>query len=897
MIQSAVIAAAEKSIIKDLGNISDSDDPYHKLINNYHYYHGIDKTWNLLVKWENAPPTSEDNTVSTDEDIAYTFLLTDFAFSDPDVSDQLEYVKITKLESDGSLKLDGVDVILDQEVSRANIVAGKLMFVPDLNENGIGYAEFMFKVSDGVLYSILDYTMTIDVAAVNDPPTSADNPVTLWEDIAHTFIVGDFPFNDVDGDSLSHVKIMVVESVGNLTWDGVDVAADDEIPVADIVAGKLVFTPVLNDYGEFYDNFDFMVKDGFVYSVSDYTILIGVKPQNDAPVAVDDTAVTYEDTAVTIDVLDNDYDVDGDTLFLKSFSASSFYGGVIVRDNNGTPGVTSDDKLVYTPPLDFISPPDDTFLYTISDSTVLTDTATVTITVTEENDPPASADNTVSTDEDIAYTFLLTDFAFSDPDVGDQLEYVKITQLESDGSLKLDGVDVILDQGVSRADILDGKLAFIPDLNENGIGYADFKFKVSDGVLYSVLDYTMTIDVNAVNDPPTSADNTVSTDEDIAYTFLVGDFPFADVDGDSLSHVKVTVLEGVGDLTWDGVDVAVDDEIPVADIVAGKLVFTPVLNGNGVGYDSFDFMVKDGTVYSVLDYTMTVDVTAVNDPPVADDQSVITNQDTSIVITLTGSDIDGSIATYTIESLPSDGSLWDGPTIITAVPTDLSANTVEYQPDPDYFGDDIFTFTATDDGTPPPGQISPPATVDITVLKLHHIDLKPDWNMISIPCYENIDKSDVIIRNNSIDYTWDAAVTAGIILDYIYDWDRVNQNYKDPSLVNTFEPGRGYRMQSYFDCELIVLSNAVGSGEITYLNKNWSMVGLPYDSALNKEDIIVNYDGFDHTWSQAIADNVLLQFIYDWDTVNQYYLFSDALEPTYGYWMFAYQECTLKKII
>ncbi len=54
---------------------------------------------------------------------------------------------------------------------------------------------------------------------------------------------------------------------------------------------------------------------------------------------------------------------------------------------------------------------------------------------------------------------------------------------------------------VDRADLDAGHLTFSAVLNANGEGYATFDFKVSDGFLDSVAAYTMTIDVDAVNDP------------------------------------------------------------------------------------------------------------------------------------------------------------------------------------------------------------------------------------------------------------------------------------------------------------------------------------------------------------------------------------------------------------
>jgi hypothetical protein len=48
-----------------------------------------------------------------------------------------------------------------------------------------------------------------------------------------------------------------------------------------------------------------------------------------------------------------------------------------------------------------------------------------------------------------------------------------------------------------------------------------------------------------------------------------------------------------------------------------NLVYTPVANGNGDPYTTFQFKVNDGTADSASAYTMTVDVTPVNDPPTA----------------------------------------------------------------------------------------------------------------------------------------------------------------------------------------------------------------------------------------------------------------------------------------
>ncbi len=53
-----------------------------------------------------------------------------------------------------------------------------------------------------------------------------------------------------------------------------------------------------------------------------------------------------------------------------------------------------------------------------------------------------------------------------------------------------------------------------------------------------------------------------------------------------------------------------------ADIDEDNFKFVPADHGNGKGYDSFEFSVNDGTDDSASSYTITVDVTAINDATV-----------------------------------------------------------------------------------------------------------------------------------------------------------------------------------------------------------------------------------------------------------------------------------------
>jgi Tfp pilus assembly protein FimT len=125
-----------------------------------------------------------------------------------------------------------------------------------------------------------------------------------------------------------------------------------------------------------------------------------------------------------------------------------------------------------------------------------------------------------------------------------------------------------------------------------------------DGGTSAASDATVT--VSRVNDLPTAADGTVTTNEDTTYTFTAADFNFADVDGDAMLQIQITALETAGSLKYNGFDVTLNQVISKADIDLNLLTFEPAPNASGIGYDSFQFRVHDGTEYSATQVTTLV---------------------------------------------------------------------------------------------------------------------------------------------------------------------------------------------------------------------------------------------------------------------------------------------------
>ena len=136
----------------------------------------------------------------------------------------------------------------------------------------------------------------------------------------------------------------------------------------------LTYTPDANFAGP--DTFTYTISDG-AFATDTATVTITVTPVNDAPTADDFAGTVAEDsTNIPVDLTTLTDDVDGDALTYTI--TTPLANGTLTP--TGTPG-----HYTYTPNANFTGP--DSFTYTVSDGT-LTDTGTVSVTVTPVNDPP-----------------------------------------------------------------------------------------------------------------------------------------------------------------------------------------------------------------------------------------------------------------------------------------------------------------------------------------------------------------------------------------------------------------------------------------------------------------------------------------------------------------------------
>ena len=250
-------------------------------------------------------------------------------------------------------------------------------------------------------------------------------------------------------------------------------------------------------------------------------------------------------------------------------------------------------------------------------------------------------------------------------------------------------------------------------VNNDYVGTDEFSFKVNDGVIDSNVS-TISITVISTNTPPVTQDQTFNLDED---SNLVLNLNAVDHENDSLTFQILNAPQH-GNLSG---------QHP-------NLLYTPQANFNGV--DSFSFLANDGTADSNTS-TATLNVSPVNDTPLGTPLNITTTEDTSVNITLTGTDIDNDALTYTTITQPIHGSL-------TGSPPDLN-----YQPNTNYHGIDSFTYSLND------GQLdSNIATINITITPINDAPVITSQPTLSVSiCGENynytvtasdVDSGDVI---------------------------------------------------------------------------------------------------------------------------------------------------------
>jgi VCBS repeat-containing protein len=450
---------------------------------------------------------------------------------------------------------------------------------------------------------------------------------------------------DSDGNVVS-VTVTNIPTGGTLLLaDGITLVSAGQTLTPAQAAG-LLFKPAVDFVGQ--AAITFFVTDNQGSTSNGATVSLNVvdtnPPANQPPVAVNDTATTAEDTPATGNVLSNDSDPDGNALTVIQFSLGSVTyaaGDTAVLAGIGRLTLAANGAYTFTPEPNYNGPVP-VATYTVSDG-IASVTATLTLSVSAVNDAPVAQNDLASTPVNAPTTIAVL---ANDSDVdGDTLT---VTSASVDPALGTVTVNP------------NGTLAFNPANNLSGP--VVIQYTISDGQ-GGTANATVAVNIGP-NTPPEGTDTTVTVTEDGTRSFSAADFGFSDADaGQSFANLRIDVLPAAGSLTLSGTAVVAGQVIAVADL--GNLVFTPAPNANGSGYASFSFSVQDSAgAFDTAPNQITIDVGAVNDPPVAVDDLASTPINTSTTIAVLGndSDADGNALTVTAASVdPTRGTVTINP--------------------------------------------------------------------------------------------------------------------------------------------------------------------------------------------------------------------------------------------
>ena len=509
------------------------------------------------------------------------------------------------------------------QASHGQVGSSATMFsyLPAANYNG----------TDTVTYTINDgngrtatATVTITITPVNDPPVAVTDNVTTAEDAALT-VDARANDSDPDGDTTS------ITAVGTAFHGTVVINGN----------GTLTYTPAANYDGT--DWFNYTLTDG-TGAAATGRVNVTLTAVNDPPDAVDDAFTLQEDAVGIWSVRSNDSDPEGSALTFVSATQGA-HGLVEVFSST----------IRYTPVLDYNGT--DNFTYTIRDSAGLTDTATVSITITPRNDAPTAVADSATTPEDaaVAISVLANDI---EPD-GDTLSIFTVTQ-GAHGTVTFDATTA----------------TYTPQADYSGTDSFTYTMRDPSGLGGTA---TVTVTITPVNDPPVAANDTASTLEDTAATVnVLGND--SDLEGDALAVTGVTQAVH-GAVTFN----------------AGSVTYTPA--ANYFGADSFTYTIGDGNGGSAT-ASVSVTVASANDAPSATNDQAATEEDTAVTVPVLGNDtdLDGDSLSVTGVTQGANGTV------------SSDAGSVTYTPAANFHGADSFTYTIGDGNG---GAAS--ATVTVTV--------------------------------------------------------------------------------------------------------------------------------------------------------------------------------------
>jgi len=255
------------------------------------------------------------------------------------------------------------------------------------------------------------------------------------------------------------------------------------------------------------------------------------------------------------------------------------------------------------------------FHYTVTDTGGASDTATLSITISGQNDAPQTAGAIASGFEDQPNATQTSPIqvVLTGSDVDGTVAFFKVTALPASGVLYTDAaLTVAVTQGASMAAAA-GALSLYYKPAANAYGVDSFTFAaIDDSGAEDGTPATATVTVTAVNDAPGFTLGGTQTVLEDAGPQSVPGFVGAISAGPANESAQTVSFTVTND------NAALFSVQPAID-ATGRLTYTPAANANGAAtvtvFASDDGGTENGGVASSAPRTFTINVTAVNDAP------------------------------------------------------------------------------------------------------------------------------------------------------------------------------------------------------------------------------------------------------------------------------------------
>ena len=622
------------------------------------------------------------------------------------------------------------------------------------------------------------------------------------------------PIGPHSGDELTEITFTATASDVDVPVQTLTFSLDGTVPDGASITSDGVFTwTPTEDQGPNTYTFDVVVTDGI--ETDSETITITVDEVNDPPVISDIPDQTIAEGSIFAAISLDDYvfdveDPDEDIVWTNSGEVE------LIVD------ITDRVATITVPHVDWNG--QETITFRATDTSMLWDEDSATFTVTAENDPPVANNDLYETDEDTPLNVVAPGVLDNDSDIdGPSTLTVVILGGVSNGSLDLHS---------------NGSFNYVPDDDWNGID--SYTYRAYDGIEYSNT-ATVFIYVNVKNDPPNmpskpSGSTSLSTGESASYSTST-------TDPDSGDQIRYRLDWGDGTTsTW--------TEFVNSSQSAYKSKSWSSTGTYNVKAQAEDAHGDKSNWSNALQVTVTSSGGGgggeENQRPVANDDSVSTNENTAVWIDVLDNDKDANgdetlnPSTVAVTNGPSHGS------------TNVNTTTgeIRYTPDSDYYGSDSFKYTVRDNA----GATSNKATVAITVVG----GVKADASAGS-PYYGFVGEE--ITFNGSLSYDPDAE---GYIVTWYWDFGD-GTNGTGETTTHTYSNAGTY------DATLTVTDND-GDNDTDTFNVTIAKANNPPSKPTIDGPITGNKNTtYEFTTFSSDLDNDTIKYYVDWGdgTVNE----------------------------